>query len=116
MTNLASVEMNRTDKEAEVLNDWFSMKEAIASKHEDGETERFEMECAVASQAIKSNEVIETTREKEQTNRVALDSDCKKYIVKRMTSAMVKTKKMKYRAKMHETSALVKINGYLFKT
>ena len=81
MTNLASVEMNRTDRKAEVMKDWFSMKEAIASKHEDGETERFEMECAVASQAIKSNEVIETTREKEQTNRVALIVDGDKYRV-----------------------------------
>ena len=114
MTEAASVEINRTDRGAEVTKDWFSMKEAIASKHEDGETERFGMKCAVVSQAIKSNEVIKTKYAKERTNQIALIVDGDKYRVKHETTAAVEMTGMKYRDSMHKTNALVQINGYFF--
>ena len=70
-----SIQNHQIKEAAEVMKWFFAKKEAIAIKREDGETERFGMKCTVRKQAIKSNEVIETTRASEQTNQVALNRE-----------------------------------------
>ena len=70
------------------------------------------MQCKVQKQAIESNEVIETTRANAQTNQIALVVDGKKYCVDRTTAAAVQINEGRVKALMHQTDALVKINGY----
>ena len=98
------------------MKQFYSDRKAIAIKREDGETERYGMECTVRKQALKSNEMIETTRAKEQTNQVSLVVDGEKFRIDRVTAAEVEKERLKTEASKYQTNGLVKINGNFFST
>ena len=108
----ARVETDRIKTAAEILKDFDAKRQAIALKREEEKTERFRQQCKVQEQEIKSNEVIETTRAKEQTNRVASIVDGKKYCVDRTAAAAVQINEGRVKALMHQTE----INGYFYFT
>ena len=113
----ARVETDRIKTAGDVMKDFYATKKAIAIKQEEEKTERFRQQCKVQKQAIKSNEVIEvieTTRANAQTTQIASIVDGKKHCVDRTTAAVVQINAGRVKASMHQTDALVKINGYFY--
>ena len=101
----ARVETDRIKTAGEIIKDFYANQKAIAIKQEEEKTERFRQQCKVQKQAIKSNEVIETTRTNAQTTQITSIVDGKKYRVDRTTAAAVQINERRVKASMHQTDA-----------
>ena len=111
MDKTAEVEINKTNKFAELMKQISQNKTNVELKKEDGLTTRFGMQCSNQSQAIKSNEVIQKFSQGQQTKRVELAVEGENHRIDRIADAQVEMKRLEAEASKYHTDGMVQITS-----